>query len=91
MKQARYVIYYNGRVQGVGFRYTVCRLSERFRVAGFVRNLSDGRVQVITEGQTEQLESFRKAIDYEMAGHISSQQLDRQEATGEFTDFSMRW
>ena len=91
MKQERYVIYYCGQVQGVGFRYAVCRLSERFEITGFVRNLPDGRVQVIAEGKTEQLERFLGAIRAEMTGYIDSQQLDRQEWRGEFADFSLRW
>ena len=91
MKHARYVVYYSGRVQGVGFRYAVCRLSGRFDVKGFVRNLSDGRVQLIAEGSTDQLDSFLQAVQTEMAGYIRSKQSDRQEATGEFSDFGLRW
>ena len=46
----RRVVHYSGRVQGVGFRYTVRTLATRFAVTGFVRNLADGRVQLVVEG-----------------------------------------
>ena len=91
MKQQRYVVYYCGRVQGVGFRYIVCRLSGRFQVKGFVRNLADGRVQVVAEGQADELDLFLEAIEGEMAGYIRSRELDQQEPSGEFKDFSLRW
>ena len=91
MKEQRYVVYYRGRVQGVGFRYTVCRLVEGFEVKGFVRNLADGRVQVVAEGYKEELDNFLKAIEREMGSYIRGSQIDGQQASGEFTDFSLRW
>ncbi len=91
MKHERYVVYYSGRVQGVGFRYAVCRLSSRFDVKGFVRNLPDGRVQVIAEGNTDQLDRFLQSIQAEMAGYIRAKHLERQDPSGEFSDFGLRW
>ncbi len=91
MKLRRYVVYYSGRVQGVGFRYAVCRLSGRFDVKGFVRNLPDGRVQLIAEGKTAQLDLFLESIQAEMTGYIRAKQLDRQEPSGEFADFGLHW
>ena len=55
-------VYYSGRVQGVGFRYTVKSLTPGFEVAGTVRNLSDGRVELIAEGEREELEAFSQAV-----------------------------
>ena len=91
MKQERYVVYYSGRVQGVGFRYAVCRVATRFEVKGFVRNLGDGRVQVIAEGKTEELDGFMESIQAEMSGYIGAKELDQQEPNGEFSDFGLRW
>jgi len=91
MKLGRYVVYYSGRVQGVGFRYAVCRLSGGFDVKGFVRNLPDGRVQLIAEGPIAQLDLFLESIRAEMSDYIRDRHLDRQEPSGEFFDFGLRW
>ena len=53
MAAYRYVV--AGRVQGVGYRYFVLREAERLGVAGFARNLSDGRVEVVAEASEEAL------------------------------------
>jgi acylphosphatase len=55
-------ILYSGHVQGVGFRYTARTVAAGFEVCGAVRNLSDGRVELIAEGTREELEAFRAAI-----------------------------
>lgn len=91
MKKQRYTVYYSGQVQGVGFRYTACRLAAGFDVKGFVRNLTDGRVQLVAEGHTDRLDSFLQAINSRMSTYIKGRELDRQEPTGEFGDFGLRW
>ncbi len=55
-------IYYSGNVQGVGFRYTVKTAATGFEVTGTVRNLPDGRVELLAEGTRDELEAFRQAI-----------------------------
>jgi len=52
---AAYRYFVSGRVQGVGYRYYVLREAERLGVAGFTRNLPDGRVEVVAEGTEEAL------------------------------------
>ena len=91
MKKRRYTVYYRGQVQGVGFRYTVCRLAGRFDVKGFVRNLSDGRVQIVAEGPIDELDRFVKAVQVRMSTYIRDYELELQATTGEFPDFSLRW
>lgn len=49
----------SGLVQGVGFRYFVQRSSARHQVKGFVRNLADGRVEVLAEGSEKAVSEFR--------------------------------
>ena len=67
----RVTVYYSGMVQGVGFRYTTVRLSRRFDVAGWVRNLDDGRVEVVAEGEPAAVESFLQAIrDSELGEYV---------------------
>jgi acylphosphatase len=55
-------VFYSGHVQGVGFRYTARAAAAGFEISGVVRNLSDGRVELIAEGTREELEAFRTAI-----------------------------
>jgi acylphosphatase len=55
-------VFYSGRVQGVGFRYTVKSITPGFEVTGTVRNLDDGRVELIAEGVREELDAFRQAV-----------------------------
>ena len=48
----------SGRVQGVGFRYFTCRLAEEFAVTGYVRNLPNGDVEIVAEGDQAVVEEF---------------------------------
>ena len=54
--------WFAGRVQGVGFRYTVKKLATGFDVTGTVANLSDGRVHLVAEGEASELEDFLQAL-----------------------------
>lgn len=63
-------VLYGGRVQGVGFRFTAQRLAERFAVAGYVRNLPDGRVELVVEGEPSQLAALLDAVAREFQGYI---------------------
>jgi len=66
----RMVIHFTGRVQGVGFRYSVLQLAKGYEAAGFAQNLSDGRVRLDVEGSRTELEAFVAAIGHQMAGYI---------------------
>lgn len=67
--------FYHGRVQGVGFRYTARRLAGGFRVAGFVRNLRDGRVELLAEGEDAEVAAFLDAIAAELGAKIRGSEL----------------
>jgi acylphosphatase len=67
---------YGGKVQGVGFRSSVHSLARGFEVSGQVRNLADGRVQVVASGEDREVEDFFSAIrDSHLAGHIETEEL----------------
>ena len=90
MSRSRLQIYYSGRVQGVGFRYTVKTLVTGFEVTGMVRNLSDGRVELVAEGTKDELEAFRRAIqDSEVGRFIRSEETAWSEGTGAFRGFEI--
>src|SRR5262245_10991829 len=65
-------VHYSGRVQGVGFRYTAQALASGFAVAGYVRNLPDGRVELVAEGDVGQVNGFLAAVARRMAGYIDA-------------------
>jgi acylphosphatase len=90
MKRSRMHIFYSGNVQGVGFRYTVKTVAAGFEVVGIVRNLIDGRVELIGEGSREELEAFRAAIPEAGLGHfIRNEEIKWSEAAGEFRGFEI--
>jgi acylphosphatase len=86
----RRTVYYSGHVQGVGFRYAARSAAARFAVGGYVRNLSDGRVEVVAEGEPRELDAFLRAIHDQLGDHIRNEQSDSQAASGEFSGFEIR-
>ena len=69
----RKVVFYTGRVQGVGFRFTTANLARRFEVAGYVQNLDDGRVRLDVQGEADQVAGLIDAVAQTMAHHITAQ------------------
>ncbi|MDR3633051.1 MAG: acylphosphatase [Isosphaeraceae bacterium] len=66
----RRCVYYSGRVQGVGFRFTARHLARGFDVAGYVRNLPDGRVELVAEGDAADVGSFFASVRREMGDKV---------------------
>jgi acylphosphatase len=90
MKRSRMQIFYSGRVQGVGFRYTVRSVALGFEVTGTVRNLADGRVELVAEGFRDELEAFRGSIWESGLEHfIRDEQVIWAEAADEFRGFEI--
>ena len=70
MEKCRVHIVFAGMVQGVGFRFTACRIAESHDVTGKVRNVPDGTVDIVADGTRAQLTAFRDAILDRMAGYV---------------------
>ena len=85
----RRTIYFTGRVQGVGFRFTAESVATRFTVTGYVRNLPDGRVELVAEGTRDELDHFQSAIQEAMRTGIREVQANDTKATGEFNAFGI--
>ncbi len=82
--------YFTGRVQGVGFRYTVKNIALQHAVQGFVRNLPDGRVELVMEGPDTEMDQLIDQVRQRMDGYIRGVDLDTAPATGEFRQFQIR-
>jgi acylphosphatase len=90
MSRERLHVFYSGRVQGVGFRYSTRVVACGFEVTGTVRNLSDGRVELVAEGERAELEGFRRAIqDSEVGRFVRQEEAAWSAAKNEFRGFEI--
>jgi acylphosphatase len=71
MATVRKRVLYSGRVQGVGFRYTAQNIARGFPVAGSVRNLPDGRVELVAEGEAADVATFLAAVAEYWSGSVT--------------------
>ena len=90
MKRCRMCVLYSGHVQGVGFRYTTKTVAAGFEMTGTVRNLPDGRVELIAEGERGELEAFRAAVrDAGLSGLIRDEAVTWSEAQNTLRGFEI--
>ena len=90
MSLVRVQVLYSGRVQGVGFRYTVKSLVPGYDVLGVIRNLPDGRVELIVEGKQEELDAFLQAIrDSGLRRNIRDEEIVFGDAQDNFRGFEI--
>jgi acylphosphatase len=69
----RVTVHYSGRVQGVGFRATVRNIARGFDVTGTARNLPDGRVELIAEGEKAEVAAFLEGVaTSDLSSYISN-------------------
>jgi acylphosphatase len=80
---------YRGTVQGVGFRWTVLRVAAGYRVTGTVRNLPDGTVELVAEGEASEVAGLLAAVADRMRHEIREADLAESPATGEFATFTV--
>lgn len=81
---------YKGRVQGVGFRYTAKTVANGYEVTGTIRNLPDGRVELILEGEKEEVEAYCQAVrESGLGSFIDREDLKWGEATGTLRGFEI--
>jgi acylphosphatase len=82
---------YEGRVQGVGFRYSVKELAKGFDIAGSVRNLPDGRVSVWAQGAEIEVKEFLTAIrESHLRAHISRHIIREEPVSKGLKGFEIR-
>ena len=86
----RHTIQFFGNVQGVGFRYTACTAAKHFNVTGYVRNCSNGSVELIVEGTGREIKQFLVSLREKMSSHIEKEEIMESQATAEFRGFGIR-
>ncbi|MCC6682902.1 MAG: acylphosphatase [Phycisphaeraceae bacterium] len=91
MTTIRINVQFVGRVQGVGFRYTTVNVARGFKVTGYVRNMLDGSVQCVAEGERDEVRRFIDAVNERMSSYIRNADENAAAATGEFDSFDVRY
>ncbi|MCC6240902.1 MAG: acylphosphatase [Phycisphaerales bacterium] len=81
---------FSGRVQGVGFRYTAHNIALQHDVSGYVRNLADGRVEMVMEGPEEEIAAVVRSLSERLGGYIKQVDEEVYPPTGEFRQFLIR-
>jgi acylphosphatase len=84
-------VYYSGRVQGIGFRFTTERIAQESDIVGWVRNLADGRVELVAEAGEDSLNEFLRQINTVFGRYIKDVQINWEPATGEFREFGVKF
>lgn len=83
-------VLFTGHVQGVGFRYTTLQVAKEFEVAGFVKNLPDGRVHVEAEGAEREVAAFIAAVEERMHGLIRKTERTATKRAPQFAGFAIK-
>ncbi len=84
-------VHFEGRVQGVGFRFATKQLALEFEVWGWMRNLADGRVELWVQGDSEEVDGFVHAIrESSLAHHIQKVQILESAVDEQVQGFEIR-
>lgn len=84
------MVSYTGRVQGVGFRATAVQIAKDYPVTGWVKNLADGRVQLLVEGAEGDVQKFLKAVRTHWKKNIDKEEVEKKAPTGKFKRFEVK-
>lgn len=84
-------VFYTGRVQGVGFRFTTESIANGLDIVGWVKNLADGKVEVMAEAEEDVLKEFLKRVFDYFSSYISDTDIKWNKAIGKFEDFGIKY
>ncbi len=84
-------VFYSGRVHGVGFRFTACGVAQSFAVSGFVMNVPDGRVELVMEGEENDVRGCLSDLSRTMDRFIRDDVVTWEEDRGEFSCFTVKY
>jgi acylphosphatase len=82
-------VFFSGRVQGVGFRYTTLQVAREYEVSGWVKNLADGRVQLEVEGKADEVTAFITALEQRMHGYVRKTERSADVRPARFSGFTI--
>jgi len=92
MSKTRAHIFISGFVQGVGFRFFTILQARKFGVSGFVKNLRDGRVEVVTEGESKDVKALIRCLREGPPGaNVTGVDVDWEKYEGDFSDFAVEF
>lgn len=83
-------VYFTGHVQGVGFRYAALQIAKEYEVAGFVRNLPDGRVHLEAEGRAGEVAAFITGVEERMHGYVRKTERTSAQRPAQFSGFTIK-
>lgn len=84
------IVFFSGRVQGVGFRYQTLQVAKEYEVSGFVCNLPDGRVQIEAEGDSDEVAAFLAAVEERLTGFIRKTERSTTRCSAQHKGFMIR-
>jgi len=84
-------VFYRGNVQGVGFRYSTERLARGFAVDGYVRNTSDGQVELVVEGEGMEVDAFMDDLAEQMKRYIRGVDVQEEVYERKHEGFEIRF
>ena len=87
--QRQEIVRFSGTVQGVGFRYVTHRIAQRYDITGYIKNLSDGRVECVVEGTCAEIDAFLKEVTNEMQQYIRDTTHQSAPFSGQFSGFDI--
>lgn len=83
------VAHFSGHVQGVGFRYSTSQLAKGFEVTGYVKNLTDGRVELEIEGEESECRQLVSTIEDELDAYVRKTEMTHGRRPRQFTTFKI--
>ena len=84
-------VYYSGRVQGVGFRFTAVSIASNLKVKGWVKNLPDGRVELLAEAEEDTLKDFLERVKGYFSGYLRDAEIEWGPAAGDLSGFNIEF
>lgn len=88
--QRRHITFF-GRVQGVGFRYSAVQAAGGYGLTGYVRNLPDGSVECVAEGESSDIDGFLEDLRDRMGRHIERTTQTIDSPTGQYRSFGVEF